>query len=44
MREVGARIAADGLPAELCPFVIGITGYGNASLGAQEVIDALGAA
>ena len=43
VREVGARIAADGLPAELCPFVIGITGYGNASLGAQEVTDALGA-
>ena len=43
VRDVGARIAADGLPAELCPFVIGITGYGNASLGAQEVIDALGA-
>jgi saccharopine dehydrogenase (NAD+, L-lysine-forming) len=44
VREVGARIAAEGLPSELCPFVVGITGYGNASLGAQEVIDALGAA
>jgi alanine dehydrogenase len=43
VRGVGARIAADGLPAELCPFVIGITGYGNVSLGAQEVVDALGA-
>ena len=43
VRDVGARIAADGLPAELCPFVIGITGYGNVSLGAQEVVDALGA-
>jgi alpha-aminoadipic semialdehyde synthase len=43
VHEVGARIARDGLPAELCPFVIGITGYGNVSLGAQEVVDALGA-
>ena len=43
IREVGARIAGDGLPARLCPFVVGITGYGNVSLGAQEVLDALGA-
>jgi len=43
IREVGARIARDGLPAQLCPFVVGITGYGNVSLGAQEVLDALGA-
>ncbi len=43
VREVGARIAADGLPAEICPFVIGITGYGNVSLGAQEVVAALDA-
>ena len=43
VRDVGTRIAADGLPAVLCPFVIGITGYGNVSLGAQEVVDALGA-
>ncbi len=43
VREVGARIARDGLPSELCPFVVGITGYGNVSLGAQEVVDALGA-
>ena len=43
VHDAGARIAAYGLPAELCPFVIGITGYGNVSLGAQEVVDALGA-
>ena len=43
VREVGARIARDGLPAQLCPCVVGITGYGNVSLGAQEVLDALGA-
>ena len=43
VREAGARIARDGLPAELSPFVVGITGYGNVSRGAQEVVDALGA-
>jgi saccharopine dehydrogenase (NAD+, L-lysine-forming) len=43
VREVGGRIAADGLPDALSPFVIGITGYGNVSRGAQEVVDALGA-
>jgi alpha-aminoadipic semialdehyde synthase len=43
VRDVGTRIAREGLPAQLCPFVIGITGYGNVSLGAQEVVDALGA-
>jgi saccharopine dehydrogenase (NAD+, L-lysine-forming) len=43
VREVGRRIARDGLPAQLCPFVVGVTGYGNVSLGAQEVLDALGA-
>ena len=43
IREAGAAIARDGLPAELCPFVIGISGYGNVSLGVQEVLDALGA-
>jgi alpha-aminoadipic semialdehyde synthase len=43
VREVGARIADDGLPAQLCPFVVGISGYGNVSHGAQEVVDALSA-
>jgi saccharopine dehydrogenase (NAD+, L-lysine forming) len=43
VREAAERILADGLPAELCPFVVGISGYGNVSLGAQEVVDALGA-
>ena len=43
VRRVGARISSEGLPAQLCPLVVGITGYGNVSLGAQEVADALGA-
>ena len=43
VREVGERIVRDGLPAQLCPFVVGVSGYGNVSRGAQEVLDALGA-
>ena len=30
-----------GLPAELTPFIVGITGHGNVSGGAQEVLDEL---
>ncbi len=43
VREVGESIARDGLPPALCPCVIGLTGDGNVSHGAQEVMDALGA-
>jgi len=35
--NVGNIIAEKGLPKELCPFVIGFTGYGNVSMGAQEI-------
>ena len=35
--EVGFEIAEKGLPNELCPLTIGITGYGNVSIGAQEI-------
>lgn len=38
---VGARIAREGLPESLCPFVVGITGYGNVSKGTQEILDLL---
>ena len=34
-------IAGQGLPRELAPFIIGITGHGNVSRGAQEVLDEL---
>jgi len=34
---IGQRIAEDGIPGELKPFVIGFTGYGNVSHGAQEI-------
>lgn len=38
---VGQFIAKNGLPDNLHPFVIGITGYGNVSKGAQEILDLL---
>ena len=41
VRAAGDRIREDGLPAALRPLVIGITGYGNVSLGAQSILDLL---
>ncbi len=35
--EVGREIAEKGLPKELLPLTIGFTGYGNVSVGAQEI-------
>jgi saccharopine dehydrogenase (NAD+, L-lysine-forming) len=37
----GQEIALHGLPQELCPMVVGFTGYGNVSAGAQEIINLL---
>lgn len=34
---IGQRIAEKGIPNDLLPFVIGFTGYGNVSQGAQEI-------
>ncbi len=39
--EAGEEIAVRGLPEPLTPFVIGVTGYGQVSKGAQEIIDLL---
>ena len=39
--EVGQEIAENGLPAGLTPLVIGFTGYGNVSNGAQEIASLL---
>lgn len=39
--EVGQEIAEKGLPRELLPFTIGFTGYGNVSIGAQEIANLL---
>jgi len=38
---VGGRIAAEGLPEEISPLVLGIVGYGNVSKGVQEILDLL---
>jgi alpha-aminoadipic semialdehyde synthase len=37
IRKVGLEIAEKGLPEEICPLTIGFTGYGNVSMGAQEI-------
>ena len=37
----GERVAAEGLPASLSPMVVGFSGYGNVSRGAQEIFDLL---
>ncbi|MDG6220944.1 MAG: hypothetical protein QCI38_05800, partial [Candidatus Thermoplasmatota archaeon] len=39
--SVGERIKKEGLSDELCPMIIGFAGYGNVSLGAQDVFDVL---
>ncbi len=41
VKEVGNAIATKGLPAKLCPFVCGFTGYGNVYSGASEIFDLL---
>ena len=38
---VGEEIRMNGLPEGLSPFVCGFTGYGNVSIGAQEIFDLL---
>jgi alpha-aminoadipic semialdehyde synthase len=44
LRELGERIRAEGLDERIRPLVFGLAGYGNVSQGAQEMLDALGAA
>jgi len=34
-------IRTEGLPQEILPFVVGITGYGNVSRGVQDILDIL---
>jgi alpha-aminoadipic semialdehyde synthase len=41
LARVAARIAAEGLPEAVHPLVVGFTGYGNVSQGAQEILDIL---
>lgn len=39
--HVGQDIAAHGLPPQIAPLVIGVTGYGNVSSGAWEILNLL---
>lgn len=41
VKEIGEFISENGLPERVSPLVIGITGYGNVSKGAQEILDLL---
>ncbi len=39
LKSAGERLAAEGLAETLSPFVVGFSGYGNVSRGAQEIFD-----
>ena len=41
LTAVGKDIKTKGLPASLNPLIIGFAGYGNVSIGAQEILDVL---
>ncbi len=41
IKSVGEQIGEKGLDESIAPLVIGITGYGNVSKGAQEILDLL---
>lgn len=41
MAKVGRRLAREGLRKEISPFIVGITGHGRVSEGAQEILDLL---
>ena len=38
---VGKEVKTKGLPSSLTPLIIGVTGYGHVSIGAQEILDIL---
>lgn len=41
IRDIGRDIQKKGLPAAIHPLTIGLTGYGNVSSGAQDILDLL---
>lgn len=41
LAAVGQDIKTKGLPSALTPLIIGFSGYGNVSIGAQEILDML---
>ena len=41
LEKIAKEIKTEGLPSILAPLVVGFSGYGNVSLGAQEILDIL---
>lgn len=41
LHKIGHKIKSDGFHPDLAPVVIGFSGYGNVSLGAQDILDQL---
>ena len=41
LQRIAAAIQKDGVPDAVHPLVVGVTGYGNVSRGAQEILDLL---
>ncbi len=39
IKKIGMNIETDGFSKEIAPVIIGFTGYGNVSKGAQEIVD-----
>lgn len=39
VRRAGEALKAEGLPAKLVPFTVGLAGYGSVSQGAQQILD-----
>jgi saccharopine dehydrogenase (NAD+, L-lysine-forming) len=41
LKEVSKEIEENGIPTSISPVIIGVSGYGNVSIGVQEIIDCL---
>lgn len=41
IKKVGEKIRKHGIPKSLTPLIIGFAGYGNVSMGAQEILELL---
>jgi len=41
LKKIGEKIKNEGISKELSPVVVGFAGYGNVSMGAQEILDTL---
>lgn len=41
IKEIGEELAENGYPNDIAPLIVGFTGYGNVSKGAQEIFDLL---